>query len=461
MENLLLFIPFGLYILYILIKLVIVLLNKEANSSLKFTKGTSDYTSTVIFLTIMATMIGPGYSYGAINKFYEYGMFYTIFYLLAAVQFWFFGHFFASKIRVVGADMETTGDLFGKAYGKTAQILTGIITIIFSVAIVALLGVAGGKVLSSVTAIPLNVSIVLVVSFITVYSFYGGIITVIKTDKVQFALICIFALIGVFAGIYQINKGGNVIDLSDYIWNTNDMSNSVIMGTAIAFFLGEAFIPVYTIRGLISENPETAKNSFKKASYFGVVWFILLTFIGISAHLINNDSDLVYLSLVKSTFNGYFGALVIGVAIAGMLSVVMSTMDSILNAGGVSLRKDIISQTFEINEEQKLSYTRLAILLISALGVFVTIFIKDIVAILLWSYTLWVPAMIFPLGYFLVKGKVNSEKSGLFGIIFGIIGWVLFEFIFKIGIPSVLAGLCLNILAVIFVEKRSKNGYEL
>ena len=332
MENILLFIPLGIYVLYVLYKLYIVRKNKGADTSKKFAKGTNDYSSRIIFLTILATMIGPGYSYGAINKFYDYGLFYTLFFLLAIVQFWLFGHFFAGKIKSVGTEMETAGDILGKAYGKYAQILTGILTIFFSVAIVAVLGVGGGKVLSSITALPLNMSIVFIVSFITLYSFYGGIATVIKTDKVQFLLICLFAIIGVIAGVIQLIKGTQIVEISDFVWNTHNMPISTIIGTAIAFFLGEAFIPVYSIRGLVSRNPETAKKSFKNASFFGLFWFIVLTFIGITAHLIDNNSELAYLSLIKTSFNGIVGASLIGVAIAGMLSVVMSTLDSILNS---------------------------------------------------------------------------------------------------------------------------------
>jgi hypothetical protein len=68
MENILIFTPLGIYLIYILYKLYIVWKSKGANTSDKFSKGTNDYSSRIIFLTILATMIGPGYSYGAINK---------------------------------------------------------------------------------------------------------------------------------------------------------------------------------------------------------------------------------------------------------------------------------------------------------------------------------------------------------------------------------------------------------
>lgn len=457
MENIFFFIPFGIYALFVFFKLYQALKNKEANTSKKFGTGSSNYAELIILFTILGTMIGPGYSYGAIDKFYEYGFFYTIFFMMAVLQFWLFGHFFAGKIKKIGTNSETVGDILGKAYGKPVQIITGVLSVFFSVAIVGVLGLGGGKVLSSITEIPLNMSIVFVVAFVTLYSFYGGIATVIKTDKIQFLLICIFCIIGLIAGISQIISNTNSIEISNYIFNSNNMSIKEIIGISIAFFLGEAFIPVYSVRGIISKDEKTASNAFKKAAYFGFFWFILLTIIGISAHYVNHNTELVYLSLVKNSFHGIGGALLIGVAVTGMLSVVMSTLDSILNSAGVSFRKDIIEQIFTVNEEQKLSYTRLAIMLIGVLGVFVTIFFKDIVGLLIWAYTIWVPAIIFPFGYYLLKENVKNKNSGILGIIFGVLGWVVFEFIIKSGIPAILIGLLLNVLVVLIAEKYGRN----
>lgn len=453
MENIFLFIPFGIYSLFILYELYKAFKNKEANTSIKFSTGSKNYAELVILFTILGTMIGPGYSYGAIDKFYEYGFFYTIFFILAVLQFWLFGHFFAGKIKKIGTNSETVGDILGEAYGKPVQIITGILSAFFSIAIVGVLGLGGGSVLSSMTAIPLNMSIVLVVSFVTLYTFYGGIATVIKTDKIQFLLICAFCIIGLIASIIQYTSNESSIEISDYIFNRNNMPLQDIIGIGIAFFLGEAFIPVYSVRGIIAKNEDTARKAFKKAAYFGFIWFVLLTIIGISAHYVNHSSELSYLSLIKSSFHGVWGFLIIGVAVTGMLSVVMSTLDSILNAAGVSFRKDIIEQLFSVNEDQKLSYTRLSIMLIGVLGVFVTIFFKDIVGLLIWAYTIWVPAIIFPFAYYLIKERIKYKKSGLLGITFGVLGWLVFEFILKIGIPAILIGLLLNVLIVLISEK--------
>lgn len=466
MKNIILFTPLILYLVFILYQLLRVYLKKEANTAEKFALHDKGYTNWIIFFTVIATMIGPGYSYGAINKFYDYGFLFTIFFLIAVLQFWIFGHFFVGKIKTLGVNARTIGDIIGKAYGKKAQIIAGILTFIFSIAIVGVIGLGGGKVISNILNIPLNIAIVSVVAFITGYSMYGGIAAVIRTDKVQFILICVFMIIGVAAGVYQYKTSGiTTSSITDYLWPSeqNQMPLNTIIATAIAFFFGEMFLPVYSIRGLISKNKKEAIKGFKNAAYFGVIWFVMLTFIGITAHFVksnNTAADLYYLDLITSTYKGIGGSFIIGLGIAGMLSVVMSTMDSILNAGGVSFSRDIAEKIFDIDEEQKLGYSRYSIMIIAAFGVFITIFTKDIVGLLLWAYNLWVPTITFPLGYYLLKGKIRNKTSGLIGMLFGALGWFLFEIVFKTNFPAILIGLILNATSFLIVEFliKSKNA---
>lgn len=463
MKTLFLFIPIGLYLGYIIYHLIKVYLKKEADTAEKFARFKGNYPRWIIFFTVLATMIGPGYSYGAINKFYDYGILFTFFFLIAVIQFWIFGQFFAGKIKMLGENARTVGDLMGDAYGKHTQIITGILTFLFSIAIVGVIGLGGGKVISNILDIPLNIAIVSVAAFITGYSMYGGIAAVIRTDKLQFFLICLFLIFGVTAGIVQLNDKEVSLDMfTKFIWGTSDnkMSMNAIIATAIAFFFGEMFLPVYSIRGLVAKNKLEAKKGFKYAAYFGIIWFVLLSFIGITAHFVdssNTHADLYYLDLLKSTFHGAGGNLIIGIGIAGMLSVVMSTMDSILNTGGVSFSRDIAEKIFTIDEKQKLGNSRFSIMIIAAFGVFVTIFTKDIVGLLLWAYNLWVPTITFPLGYYLIKGKVKNPNSGFIGMLFGAAGWFIFEIIFKVDFPAIVIGLALNATSFLAVEYLIKN----
>jgi len=437
MENIFLWIPIVIYVAIVTFVFIKSLLKNEASTAEKTARGTGDYKGILLLFTILGTMIGPGFSYGAIEEFYKYGFFYTGFFILACVQFWFFGHLFAGRIRKIGESNETAGDILGKAYGKPMQILVGFLTVAFSIAIVAVLGSAGGKVLSSVTGLDTHISVIAVITFVTIYSFFGGIATVIKTDKPQFIFVLAFCLIGVGVAIYYFFFNHTTVDFSTiFYFNTNQMPVSQMINIAIAFLLGEAFIPVYSIRGMIAKDENTAKKAFKRAAYIGIIWFILLTFIANAAHCIDyNSNKLVYLDFIQSILQGtWWGMLLIGLALAGMLSVVMSTIDSILNSAGVSFRKDIMQQIFPAiskSESQMFVYSRYAILLVAIFGVFFAIKSSGIVELLLIAYAIWVPAVVFPFVYYLIRNKINNKWSGFCGTVSGIITWVIFNYFIK------------------------------
>lgn len=78
MNNLLLWIPTGILVIWITIVFVGTLCKKEAATAKQIATGTGNYAGIAILFTILRTMIGPGYSYGAIEEFYKYGFFYTI-----------------------------------------------------------------------------------------------------------------------------------------------------------------------------------------------------------------------------------------------------------------------------------------------------------------------------------------------------------------------------------------------
>jgi SSS family solute:Na+ symporter len=301
----------------------------------------------------------------------------------------------------------------------------------------------------------------MVLVFVVMYSLWGGIATVIKTDTPQFLFVCAFALIGLGAAVYQFCLNCESIDISDFVFNRNQTPGIKIIDLVFAFLLGEAFLPVYSIRGIISKDAITAQRAFKRAAYIGFIWFIVLTVIGIGAHYIAYDNEkLVYLNLVQSTFHGtWWGALLVGIALSGMLSVVMSTIDSLLNSAGVSFRKDIMQQIFKsITPEEQLTYTRYAILLVAVFGLLIaSVFSDSIMDLLLKAYALWVPAIVFPFAYYLIKNKVNNKNSGIYGAITGFLGWFVFNLI-SAPIPPILIGLILNIITVLLIEKYANRN---
>lgn len=454
---------FGIYLTILLMQLFSTLERKESDTISKFAVGKQNYSVCILLFTILGTMIGPGFSYGAIEEFYQYGIGYTGCFALVSFQFILFAKLFAGKIQnisVNNANVVTIGGVLGLKYNKYAQFIGGVLSLLFSIGLVATLSYAGGTVLSDFIGTNREIATFLIIIFIMLYSFSGGIATIVKTDTINLTLIGLFLLIGLGAGFYvfSISDVNFLTAFKDFGLNTtiNNTPSGGWINIAIAFLLGEIFIPVYSVRSMMTDRAQKTKTAFRLAAIIGFIWFIALTFIAISAHLIPpTENKLIYLNLVDYVFgsnNSLWGSIIKSIAIIGMLGIVVSTLDSILNAAGVSFKKDIIESIKSSSfQNEKLDNThRYAILAITILGFIFAIFATGIVDTLLIAYSIWVPAILCPIVYCLYAKKINNKWTGLWGMCAGFAGWTFF-YILQTGIP-ILLGILVSAVAMTVSE---------
>lgn len=454
---------FGIYLAILLMQLFSTLEKKESDTILKFAVGKQNYSVGILLLTILGTMIGPGFSYGAIEEFYRYGIGYTGCFALVSFQFILFAKLFAGKMQEISANnakIVTIGGILGLKYNKYAQFIGGVLSIMFSVGLVATLSYAGGEVLSDFIGTNREIATFLIIIFIMLYSFSGGIATIVKTDTINLTLIVLFLLIGLGAGFYVLSTSdvNFLTAFKDFGLDTtiNNTPSGGWINIAIAFLLGEIFIPVYSVRSMMTNSAQKTRAAFRLAAIISLIWFIALTFIAISAHLVPpTENKLVYLNLIDYVFgsnNSLWGAIIKSIAIIGMLGVVVSTLDSILNAAGVSFKKDIIElRRSSSYQNEKLDNThRYAILVITIIGFIIAIFATGIVDTLLFAYSIWVPAVLCPIAYCLYAKKINNKWTGLWGMCAGFAGWTFFH-ILQTGIP-ILFGIVISAVAMTISE---------
>lgn len=460
---------FGIYLAILLMQLFSTLEKKEADTISKFAVGKRNYSVTALLLTILGTMIGPGFSYGAIEEFYQYGIGYTACFSLVCLQFLIFAKLFAGKMHDISArnpNVVTIGGILGLKYNKYAQFVGGILSAFFAIGLVATLSYAGGAVLADFIGTNREIATFFIIIFIMLYSFSGGIATIIKTDTINLILIGLFLFIGIFAGVrvFMDHNMHLLTAIKEFGLNTSKYNTPEggWFNVAIAFLLGEIFIPVYSVRSMMTDNAQKTQKAFMLAAIVGILWFIALTFIAISAHFIpSEENKLVYLTLIDNVLSnwGAVGAIIKSVAIIGMLGVVVSTLDSILNAAGVSFRKDMMEVMKPISNSIKLdNIHRYAILFITILGFVFAIFAKGIVDTLLIAYSLWVPAVLCPIVYCLYTNNIKNKWTGLWGMLSGFASWMLFNYL-KIGAP-ILFGIIISGLSMCLCEFYGKYKSE-
>jgi len=147
----------------------------------------------LLFCTMGATVIGGGYSIGAIGKTYEWGILMLLVSTGGYLHFIFSGLVVAPQFRE--ARLYTVAGYFGYRFGERPRFVVLVLSLLFSVFIVAAQMAAFGTVTAAI--LPdlaaagdlLRWAILLGGILVVIYSTAGGLLAVIHTDLFQFLVL--------------------------------------------------------------------------------------------------------------------------------------------------------------------------------------------------------------------------------------------------------------------------------
>ncbi|MBD3331720.1 hypothetical protein GF356_02625 [candidate division GN15 bacterium] len=147
----------------------------------------------LLFCTMGATVIGGGYSIGAIGKTYEWGVLMLLVSTGGYLHFIFSGLVVAPQFRE--AKLYTVAGYFGHRFGERPRFLVLILSLLFSIFIVAAQMAAFGTVTAAIlpeladAASTLRWAILIGGIMVVIYSTAGGLLAVIHTDLFQFVVL--------------------------------------------------------------------------------------------------------------------------------------------------------------------------------------------------------------------------------------------------------------------------------
>ena len=147
----------------------------------------------LLFATMGATVIGGGYSIGAVSRTYEYGLMWVLISTGGYLHFIFSGLVVAPQFRT--AKLYTVAGYFGHRFGEKPRFIVLILSLAFSVFIIAAQMAAFGTVLSTLmprvaeSGVNLRYAILIGGAMVIIYSTAGGLLAVIHTDIYQFVVL--------------------------------------------------------------------------------------------------------------------------------------------------------------------------------------------------------------------------------------------------------------------------------
>jgi SSS family solute:Na+ symporter len=258
------------------------------------------------------------------------------------------------------------------------------------------------------------------------YTAFAGLSGVILTDMVQFIVIIIMIIFIFIPGIIQDTEG--LQRLSELPENMLDGTfYGIIFLIALPVFLAPSVMVRMDIwqRLLAAKSGKVAKRVSIISGLGMLPFYILFPLVGMSIRIIFPDATIEPKDVTYIFLDQHSSRFILGFAVIGLLSALMSSGDSFLNLISISAVKDFLGWKKEPKEVSKLRM-QLQIRIVSFVFGFIALFmalvfpkIVDLMVVGLATIVIFVPVTLLAL---IKKEDVYKyRKAGIISIVAGFV----------------------------------------
>jgi Na+/proline symporter len=391
-----------------------------------------NYGTLTLLLTFLTTNIGSGSVMQAASGVFSEGIIDTVAVLGVSISLLFVALFIAPKIVQFGNCL-TIGDVMGISYGKLSQLLAGVLGVLYASAMVSMQLLGLGIIFKSFLQVDASLGIIIGGLILTIYSAYGGIKSVTVTDVFQFIiLIIVFPLI---ANIMLKHAGGLKHVFMQLPPAKVEIFSHKNFSYYLTLFLVWSILPVGITspplfqRMLMARNGNQLQTQYFIAAGFDPIFRLLIMLIGLSGLILYPTIE--GKNLLSHIIQDFLPVGAKGIAIAGLLAVVISTADSYLNSAGIVVAHDILKPIYDkygwkINE---LKWAKYSTLCIGIAGIIIALKSTSMLGLSFLAVKFTGPLLMFPL-LAEILGLKSDKKTFYISslvtlIIFVCISWLL------------------------------------
>ena len=325
--------------------------------------------------------------------------------------------FGAKAIRRVG--YLTQGNMMEARYSPTVSRILSVMILIFMTFSAASQMVGVGNFFGTYLGLNYELAVLAGTGIVLIYSMFGGFRGVVLTDIIQFVLLLISA-IAVFlvamshsGGFTEIRAAAALAGKQDYMSLTAGASK---YATYVITFDCAWMIQANVWQRISAARTTSDARKMAVLSFFAYIPLYLIVVLTGMAGITMFDSlpeGGIVTSIVMNHMSPALGALVF----VGISAAIMSTMDSLINTGAMTLTIDLAARNAD--EEKKLRFSRTATLLVTAAALVISLRIRSILEIS------WIASDVITTGVFVPmiagflwrrgtdKGAIASMAVGL------------------------------------------------
>jgi SSS family solute:Na+ symporter len=249
-------------------------------------------------------------------------------------------------------------DLVEMRYGRAVRHMSSVLIIWYMAVLAASQMVAIGTFLKLFLGIPYIWSLALGTVVVLIYSVFGGFFSVAVTDGLQFTLLVagIFGLFIFLSGASSMNEislYASEIGKSNYFNIFFNLKENLLI--VFSFTIAWTISPIAWQRIQAARSDSSARKGLFAASgsFFLLYWIVV--FIGVLS-LPLFFSQGIDNPLLSELISSKTGIILGGILFVAVVAAVMSTMDTAINTGALSLTRDVYQQIFPQKQGRELVF---------------------------------------------------------------------------------------------------------
>ncbi len=454
-------------ILYFAVLLWTVTRGKKNKNSEDFFFGGRKLPFWALSITFVASWWGAGSVLSTADLAYKDGMGAFFYYGVPVLISTFLMILGAKGIRKVG--YLTQGKMMEVRYSKKVSKMLSLMILVFMTFNAAAQMVGIGKFFGMYLGIGYEISVILGTIIVFIYSMFGGFRAVVLTDIIQFVLLGLSAIVILGVAMYYSGGFESISQKADALGKVGYMSMTSGMSKYAVYVITFGFS--WMIQANVWQRISAAKNDMdaKKMAILSFFVFIplylMVVIIGMAGLVIfpKFPEGGVVVTLTKNYMSPFIGTLVF----VGIAAAIMSTMDSLINTGAMTIVLDLIKD--KEDDAKAIKYSKFATLGVSVVALLIAMKFRSILDVSWFASDVITTGIFVPLvaGFFWKRG---NSKGAYASMIWGLC-YCAYNFIINLGLNlphfwniqsevQVIFGVIVSVIIYITVSLFTKSEFE-
>ena len=318
-----------------------------------------------------------------VSNWVVFGLPYYVFALVFAI-------FLAGRIRA--DEFPTIPDRFFSRYGRGPSTLSALYVMILASPAPYILSV--GVLLELLFGLNRFPALLLATLLSLVYTYHGGFRSIIRTDLLQFLLMFLGFTVIIFISISQLGGPGVLKNLPQLhlTWHGGNTTEYILAWFFIALW---TFVdPGFYQRCAAAKSPKLAKRGILLSILFWVLFDFLTLTAGLYARMAAPNLDEPMMALPSLGMN-VLPPVLLGLFYVGLLSTIMSTIDSLGFISAITFGRDIMWR-WRKGSRDSVRWTQIGLLITACASILLAWLLPSVVDLWYAIGSVTVPGLLIP-----------------------------------------------------------------